>query len=361
VGRQCGDARAAGLGKSTKDSLYSRAARLHYNPVNPNNHKKVVDMARSRNALLLIKSLVLLALTPPLAQAQAQGQFDGVELSITPVAGNVYMVQRPGGGGNIGVQVGPEGALLVDSLFAPLADKLVAAVKTVTEEDIRFLVNTHIHIDHVGGNENLAAAGVLIFAHDNTRLRFLEERSHFPRNGGTFAEQQPAAARPVITFDHGITFHLNGEEVRAFLAPPAHTDGDVFVYFTESDVLHLGDVYRTTSYPIIDIYNGGTLNGTIEALDLALQIAGPQTKIIPGHGLEVMSRDDVVVFRDMVLDIQGKVLALIREGKKLDEVVAARPTADYDAQWTNDPGWGPDDFVPVVYSQLGGAGRVADR
>ena len=126
-------------------------------------------------------------------------------------------------------------------------------------------------------------------------------------------------------------------------------------------VLHLGDVYRTTSYPIIDVYNGGTLKGTIEALDLALQIAGPQTKIIPGHGLEVMNRDDVVEFRDMVLDIQGKVLALIREGKKLDEVVAARPTADYDAQWTNDPGWGPDDFVPVVYYQLGGAGRVVDQ
>ena len=175
------------------------------------------------------------------------GNFEGVELSIVPVAGNVYMVQRPGGGGNIGVLVGPDGVLLVDSLFAPLADKLVAVVKEVTDSEIRFLINTHIHVDHVGGNEPLAEMGVLIFAHDNTRLRFLEERSRFPRRGGSFLAQQPAAARPVVTFNDEISFHLNGEEVRAFLAPPSHTDGDTFVYFAGSDVLHLGDVFRTTS------------------------------------------------------------------------------------------------------------------
>jgi len=295
------------------------------------------------------------------SHASAQPGFDNVELSIAPVAGNVYMVQRPGGGGNIGVQVGPDGVLLIDSLFEPLADKLVAAVGQVTREEIRFLINTHIHIDHVGGNRSLAERDVLIFAHDNTRTRFFEETSRFPRAGGTFVAQQPAAARPLITFNDAISFHLNGEEVRAFLAPPAHTDGDVFVYFPESDVLHLGDVYRTTSYPIIDVYNGGTLKGTIEALDKALAIAGVNTKIIPGHGLEVVGREELVAFRDMILDIQNKVLALIREGKKLDEVMAARPTAAYDAEWTNDPGWGPDDFIPVVYYQLGGSGRLADR
>ena len=291
----------------------------------------------------------------------AQGQFEGVELSITPVAGNVHMVQRPGGGGNIGAQIGPDGVLLVDSLFAPLADKLVAAVAEVSDEDIRFLINTHIHIDHVGGNENLAERGVVIFAHDNTRLRFLEERSRFPRAGGSFVPQQPEAARPIITFNDTMSFHLNGEEVRAFLAPPAHTDGDVFVYFTESNVLHLGDVYRTTSYPIIDIYNGGSLRGTIAALDLAIDIANADTRVIPGHGLEVVGRNELIEFRDMILDIQGNVLAMIRDGKKLDEVMAARPTADYDAQWTDDPGWGPADFVPIVYYELGGSGRLADR
>jgi len=306
-------------------------------------------------------AVTVLSLSVVSSFSYAQGNFAGVELSITPVAGNVYMVQRPGGGGNIGVQVGPAGVLLVDSLFAPLADKLVAAVKQVTEEEIRFLVNTHIHIDHVGGNENLAERGVLIFAHDNTRLRFFEQRSRFPRAGGSFVPQQPEGARPLITFNDTMSFHLNGEEVRAFLAPPAHTDGDVFVYFPESDVLHLGDVYRTTSYPIIDIYNGGSLRGTIAAMDKAIEIAGPETKIIPGHGLEAVGRDDLVEFRDMILDIQGQVLSMILEGKKLDEVMAAQPTAAYDAKWTDDPGWGPQDFVPVVYYELGGSGRLADR
>ena len=315
------------------------------------------------NRLRTILSFAATALSLSVASSLAygQGNFAGVELSITPVAGNVYMVQRPGGGGNIGVQVGPDGVLLVDSLFAPLADKLVAAVKQVTDEEIRFLVNTHIHIDHVGGNENLAEMGVLIFAHDNTRLRFFEQRSRFPRAGGSFVPQQPAAARPLITFNDTMSFHLNGEEVRAFLAPPAHTDGDSFVYFSESDVLHLGDVYRTTSYPIIDVYNGGSLRGTIAAMDKAIDLAGPNTKVIPGHGLEVVGRDEMIEFRDMILDIQGQVLTMIREGKKLDEVMAAQPTAAYDAKWTDDPGWGPQDFVPVVYYELGGSGRLADR
>ena len=312
-----------------------------------------------RKILLFTAASLTLSVTTSLSYGQ--GNFAGVELSITPVAGNVYMVQRPGGGGNIGVQVGPDGVLLVDSLFAPLTDKLVSAVQRVTDEEIRFLVNTHIHIDHVGGNENLAEMGVLIFAHDNTRLRFFEERSRFPRAGGSFAPQQPAAARPLITFNDTMSFHLNGEEVQAFVVPPAHTDGDVFVYFPESDVLHLGDVFRTTSYPIIDVYNGGTLRGTIAAMDQAIELAGPETKIIPGHGLEAVGRDELIEFRDMILDIQSQVLSMILEGKKLEEVMAAEPTAAYDAKWTDDPGWGPEDFVPIVYYQLGGSGRLADR
>ncbi len=230
-----------------------------------------VKMKNSRKYLTSV-IWVIAALCAAGASYGQLGNFEDVELSIVPVVGNVYMVQRPGGGGNIGVLVGPEGVLLVDSLFAPLADKLVAVVKEVTDSEIRFLINTHVHIDHVGGNENLAQMGVLIFAHDNTRLRFLEERMRFPRRGGSFLAQQPAVARPVVTYNDEISFHLNGEEVRAFLAPPAHTDGDTFVYFSGADVLHLGDVFRTTSYPIMDLYNGGSLRGTIAALDQALSL-----------------------------------------------------------------------------------------
>ena len=271
------------------------------------------------------------------------------------------MVQRPGGGGNIGAFAGPDGVLLVDSLFAPLSDKLVAAVKEVTDSEIRFLINTHIHGDHVGGNENLAEMGVLIFAHDNTRLRFLEEKSHFPRGGGSFAPQQPAGARPVVTYNDEIGFHLNGEEVRAFLAPPAHTDGDTFVYFPDSDVLHLGDVFRTTSYPIIDKYNGGTLRGTIAALDKAISMSGPNTKVIPGHGLSVVGREEMQEFLDMILDVQDRVYSMIRDGNHLDEIMAAQPTAAYDAQWGQEASWTAIDFVPVVYYELGGAGRLEDQ
>lgn len=307
----------------------------------------------------LIAAAALL-LTFGIAQGQPN-QFQGVELSIVPVAGNVYMVQRPGGGGNIGVLVGPEGVLLVDSLFAPLSDKLVAAVKSVTDSEIRFLLNTHIHIDHIGGNENLANMGVLIFAHDNTRLRFLEDKSHFPRQGGSFAAQAPVGARPVITFNDSMSFHLNGEEVLAFLAPPAHTDGDTFVYFPEADVLHLGDVFRTTSYPIIDKFNGGTLRGTIAALDKAIDMAGPNTKVIPGHGLDVVGRAEMEEFRAMILDIQSRVYAMIKDGKHLDEVMAANVTDRYDAKWGQEAGWTAVDFVPVVYYELGGAGRLQDR
>ena len=134
---------------------------------------------------------------------------------------------------NIGVLAGSEGVLLVDSLFAPLSDKVVAAVREVTDSDIRFLINTHIHVDHIGGNENLAELGVLIFAHDNTRLRFLADRVRAPRRGGSFRPSPPVGGRPVVTYNDALTFHLNGEEVRAFLAPPAHTDGDTFVYFPD--------------------------------------------------------------------------------------------------------------------------------
>ena len=293
--------------------------------------------------------------------ATAQSPLANVDLTITHVAGNVYMIQRPGGGGNIGAQIGPDGVLLVDSLFDPMTDALLAAVREVTEEDIKYLINTHIHIDHVGGNANLAERSVVIFSHENTRQRFLEDRSRFPRAGGSWVPQQPESARPQITFNDEMTFHFNGEEVLTFKVSPAHTDGDVFVYFTESNVMHLGDVYRTTSYPIIDLYNGGSLRGTIAALDQAIDMAGPNTKVIPGHGLKIMDRQGLIKFRDMILDVQAEVLSLIREDKKLEEVMAANPTAAYDSEWTDDPGWQPEDFVPIVYYQLGGSGRLADR
>jgi cyclase len=304
-------------------------------------------------------ALLLAALTPMSATAQIGQGFYDVALRHVPVAGNVHMIQRVDGFANIGVFVGEEGVLLVDSQFEPHADDLVSEVRKLSDGEIRFLINTHVHPDHIGGNAPLATSGVLIFAHDNMRVRMLERRSRFPRRNGGFFPQAPIEARPFVTFDKGLTFHFNGEEVRVFLAPPAHTDGDTFVHFPESDVLHLGDVFRTTSYPIIDVYNGGTLDGTIEALDLAIGLAGPNTKVIPGHGLDVVGRRELVQFRDMIVDVRQRVRELIAQGNTLDEVMAARPTAAYDEQWGNVPSWSANDFVPIVYHQLGGGSLFA--
>ncbi len=286
--------------------------------------------------------------------AQNRGDpFAGVELTTVLVAGRVHMVQRPGGGGNVGVFAGPDGVLLVDSLFAPLADRLVAAVERVAAGEIRFLINTHVHPDHIGGNEHLAGRGVVIFAHDNVRVRALE-RLRFPRGGGRFAPRPTTGARPVVTYSDAVSFHFNGEEVRAFLAPPAHTDGDTFIYFPDSDVLHLGDVFRTTSYPIIDVYNGGTLAGTIKALEMAIDLAGPDTRVIPGHGLRVVGRRAMREFLDMIIDVRDQVRTLISEGHTLAQVMAAEPTAAYDARWGREASWTANDFVPIVYHELGG-------
>jgi len=315
-------------------------------------------MNRPRRACAALMTTLALMMA---AGAHSQPNQADTELSIEHVAGNVYMIQRPGGGGNIGASIGEDGVLLVDSLFAPMSDSLVRAIRQVSDAPIRFLINTHVHPDHIGGNENLAGLGVTIFAHDNTRLRFLLEQNRFPRGGGSFVPQPPAAARPEITFDSEVGFHVNGEEVRAFLAPPAHTDGDVFVYFPESDVLHLGDVFRTTSYPIMDIYNGGSLRGTIAALDKAIEMAGPDTRVIPGHGLEVVGREAMIEFRDMILDVRSQVLDMIQDGMMLDEVMAADITAPYDAKWGQEAGWTAVDFVPIVYYELGGSGRLQDR
>ena len=263
------------------------------------------------------------------------------------------MVQKEDGASNVGVFVGTEGVLLVDSMFAPLSDKLLAAVREISDREIQYLVNTHVHIDHIGGNEKLATEGILILAHHNVRERMLTTL-RFPRGGGRFVAKQSAVARPFLTYKDEIVFHFNGEEVRAFLAPHAHTDGDTFVYFPESDVLHLGDVFRTSSYPIVDVYNGGTLAGTIEALELAIDIAGPETKVIPGHGMNVVGRDSMVEFLAMMIDVRDEVQIMISAGMSLDEVMAARPTASYDAQWGQEASWNQNDFVPIVYHALGG-------
>jgi len=280
----------------------------------------------------------------------AQGRdFSKVGIKSHQLTDNVYMLE--GAGGNIGLFVGGDGAFMIDDQFAPLTDKIVAAVRSITDKEIRFLINTHVHPDHVGGNENFGEMGALIFAHENVRERLREGITSLMT--GKKLPAAPEEALPVVTYENGIKFHLNGEVVHVFPIPPAHTDGDSFIHFTGSDVLHLGDVFRTTTYPVVDVANGGSFRGIVNGLKRALELAGPGTKIIPGHG-RISDKEGLRAVYAMYLDVRDKVQALIDEGKSLEEIIAARPTAEYDAEY--DPGDAPvgrpDQFVSIIYNEL---------
>ncbi|MEQ8409491.1 MAG: MBL fold metallo-hydrolase [Gammaproteobacteria bacterium] len=275
----------------------------------------------------------------------------GSAFQIRAVQGNVHMLEAPGGGGNIAVMSGPDGVLLVDDRFDQDVPALLQAVSEITSAPIDYVINTHIHPDHIGGNNQLAAHGVTILAHDSVRIRMLEEL-RIPRRGGIYFDQPPAAARPVITYSEGITFHLNGEEVQIFLSPPAHTDGDSFVYFTESDVLHLGDVFRTNMYPIIDRYNGGSFLGMIEAMGLAIGMAGPETRVIPGHGFGVSDRAGMLEVQSLLFELRARMQTLIDQGLTLDEILAADPTADLDPRWGQVASWNATDLLPIIFEEL---------
>ena len=235
-----------------------------------------------------------------------------------------------GAGGNLGLSAGEDAVFLVDDQYAPLTEKIAAAIARVSPKPVRFVLNTHWHGDHVGGNEKLGRAGAVIVAHDNTRKRLSTEQ--FLEMWRATVKPLPKAGLPVVTFSRDTTFHLNGEEIRAFHVRRAHTDGDVIVYFAGSDVIHMGDVFWNRLYPLIDTGSGGTVDGMVAAVDRALALAGPKTRIIPGHG-PLATRDELAAYREMLATIGSRIKAMIREGKKLEEIVEANPTADFDAVW----------------------------
>jgi len=275
----------------------------------------------ARNAFA-IAATVLVA---TLAQAQ-QADFSKVEIKTTKLADNFYTLE--GQGGTISVLTGPDGVLLVDSQFAPLTEKLVAEIRKLSDKPIRFLVNTHVHGDHTGGNENFAKLGATIFSRDQLRKR-LEHPN--PAANGTPGRPAPAQALPVVTYDGPVTFHLNGEDVNLLPVRSAHTDGDTLVRFANRDILAVGDYFRTVGYPVVDLNNGGSLQGLIDGLGATIGRAGPNTRIIPGHG-PVTDRNGVVAQRDLLLAVRDKVAPLVAQGKTVEEVIAAKPTAEFDAK-----------------------------
>ena len=246
------------------------------------------------------------------------------------------------------MSVGQDGTFLIDDQYAPLTDRILEAISAVTDKPVRFLVNTHWHYDHTGGNENIGKGGTIIVAHDNVRKRLA--KGQFMKAFNANIPPAPPKALPVITFDDSVTFHWNNETLQVVHSQPAHTDGDAVIYFERANVAHVGDLFFNGFYPFIDAGSGGSLEGLIEGVDEVLGRIDDNTKVIPGHG-PLGSKADLKAYRDMLATVHGRMTELIKEGKNIDEIVAAKPTADYDEKW----GGGflkPDPWVKIVHSVM---------
>lgn len=256
---------------------------------------------------------------PPIRRSPVD--FSTVEIRTTRLSDNFYVLE--GHGGRISVLTGPDGVLMVDSQFAPLTDKIVAAIGRLSDQPIRFLVDTHLHPDHTGGNENLARRGALIFSRDQLRARLAHPS---PGPFGRTPPPAPAQALPVVTYDSPVTLHINGEDVELIPIRAAHTDGDTLVRFPREDALAVGDYFRSVGYPFVDTFNGGTLEGLLAGLAATIDLAGPNTRIIPGHG-PIVDRKAVSAQRDFIAAMRARMLPLIAKGMTFDQVLAADLTA----------------------------------
>ena len=261
-----------------------------------------------------------------------------------PLTEQIYMIA--GEGGNIGLFIGEDGTFLIDDQFAPLTEKIVKAIKSVGGDYPRFLINTHYHGDHTGGNEKLGQKGTLIFSHDNVRERlrtgsFIEAFNM--KKAGITKE-----GLPVVTFSEDISFHLNGDTIRAIHVPHAHTDGDSFIYFEEANVIHAGDFFFNGFYPFIDVTHGGSLKGMIKAVDKVLSLADDRTKIIAGHG-PIGDKGQLTSYRQMLGTVYERLRKLKAAGKTANEAVAAKPLVDLEAAW-GDGLFNGDRWIELIYS-----------
>ena len=259
--------------------------------------------------------------------AYAQRDFSAVEIKTSEVTEGIYMLE--GAGGNIGLSVGADGAFVIDDQFAPLSGKIQAAISAVTDAPVEFVLNTHWHGDHTGGNEAFGEAGAHIVAHDNVRKRLKEGLT---RQSGRTTPPAPDAALPVITFSENMSFHWNGEHIKVWHPQPSHTDGDAIVFFKNADVIHMGDVFFNGGYPFIDVESGGDIDGYIATYEIILEKIDGDTKIIPGHG-PLASKADLQRTLDMIKEVRARVQALIDDGKDADAAVAADPLKDLNGEW----------------------------
>ena len=289
---------------------------------------------------------VILALLASAGAYSQEDRFAGVEITTEQVAPGIYMLV--GMGGNIGVSVGEDGVFMIDDQFAPLTDRITAAIAALSDRPIRFLVNTHWHYDHTGGNENLGKRGVLIVAHDN-----VYERMSRDTEIGAFKQVVPAspkAALPVITFNDNVTFRMNGEEIRVVHYRHSHTDGDSVIHFVNANVIHTGDIWFNGFYPFIDTSSGGSIDGVISSIGTLIDLADGNTRIIPGHG-PLGDKQGLQGYLDMLETVRDRMNKLIAEGRSLEEIIELKPNADYDEAM----GKGfinPETFLQILYSDL---------
>jgi cyclase len=276
-------------------------------------------------------------------KTSAQNNFDSVEIKAYKMNDKIYMLE--GSGGNIGLLVGQDGVVMIDDQFAPLSEKIKAAIEEISVVPVRFVINTHFHGDHVGGNENFGKDGAIIVAQSNSRLRMSTDQFN-----ATFKQTQKAApydALPKVTFGDSVTLHLNGETLQVTHIKNAHTDGDAIIYFKESNIIHTGDVFVRYGLPFIDQPSGGSIDGMIAGCDVIMNLADDQTKIIPGHGA-IASKKDVADYKNMLVTIRNRIADAIKQGKTVDQVIAMDPTKEYTTSFERSA------FILLVYDSLKG-------